>query len=354
MNIEVADNDHKVIDEIITLIENSRKNLATIVNSKIAHLYWRVGQRINEEVLSNERAEYGKQIVATLSRQLTNRYGNSFGEKNLRRMMQFAEIFNDEQIVVSAIRQLSWTHFIALIPIKDELQRCFYLEMCRIEGWPVKTLRQKIGGMLYERTAISKKPNELIKQELSELSGSNTLTPDLVFKDPYFLDFAGLKDTYSEKSLEDAILRELESFMLELGSGFTFIERQKRMIIDGEDFHLDLLFYHRKLKRLVAIDLKIGKFKAAYKGQMELYLRWLEKHDQQEGEESPIGLVLCAEGNNEQIELLQLEKSGIKVAEYLTELPDKQLLEQKLHQAIEQNKQRLGDLVQEDQNGDKK
>jgi len=184
-----------------------------------------------------------------------------------------------------------------------------------------------------------------IKQELELLDKDNKLSPDLVFKDPYFLDFTGLKDTYSERSLEDAIIKELESFMLELGSGFTFIERQKRMIIDGEDFHLDLLFFHRKLRRLVAIDLKIGKFKAAYKGQMELYLRWLEKNEQQEHEESPIGLILCAEGNNEQIELLQIEKSGIKVAEYLTELPNKKLLEQKLHQAIKQNKERLENSI---------
>lgn len=256
-------------------------------------------------------------------------------------MMQFANVFNDEQIVVSLIRQLSWSHFVALIPLKKPLQREFYAQMCRIEGWNVKTLRAKIDSMLFERTAISKKPEELIKQELKELAENDTLSPDLVFKDPYFLDFAGLKDTYSEKSLEDAILKELEHFILELGTGFAFIGRQKRMIIDGEDFHLDLLFYQRKLKRLVAIELKLGKFKAEYKGQMELYLRWLEKYEMQTGEEKPLGLILCAEGNHEQIELLQLQKYGIRAAEYLTELPDKQLLKQKLHTAIEQNKKRL-------------
>lgn len=217
----------------------------------------------------------------------------------------------------------------------------FYTQMCRIEGWNVKTLRNKIDSMLFERTALSKKPDDLIREELKALKETDRLTPDLVFKDPYFLDFTGLKDTYSEKTLEDAILREIEQFILELGSGFTFVERQKRMIIDGEDFKLDLLFFHRKLKRLVAIDLKLGKFKSAYKGQMELYLRWLEKHDMQSGEESPLGLILCAEGNNEQVELLQLENAGIKIAEYLTELPDKKILKQKLHATIEQNKKRL-------------
>jgi predicted nuclease of restriction endonuclease-like (RecB) superfamily len=228
---------------------------------------------------------------------------------------------------------------------KKPLERDFYAQMCKIEGWNVKTLRQKIDSMLFERTAISKKPDDLIKQELQSLRETNQLTPDLVFKDPYFLDFVGLKDTYSEKSLEDAILREIELFILELGSGFSFVERQKRMIIDGEDFHLDLLFFHRKLRRLVVIDLKLGKFKADYKGQMELYLRWLEKNDMQLGEETPIGLILCAEGNNEQIELLQLEKAGIKVAEYFTELPDPQLLKQKLHNTIEQNKKRFEELA---------
>ncbi len=176
------------------------------------------------------------------------------------------------------------------------MQREFYAEMCRIENWSVRTLRKKIDGMLYERTAISKKPQQLIKQEIKELRDDDKLTPDLVFRDPYFLDFLGLKNTFSEKHLEDAVLRELESFILELGQGFSFVERQKRMIIDGKDFKLDLLFYHRKLKRLIAIDLKLGKFKAGYKSQMELYLRWLEKNEMQAGEEIPIGLILCAGG----------------------------------------------------------
>ncbi len=323
------------------MIEDGRKQLAYAANATITLTYWQIGKRINTEILENKRAEYGKQIVVTVSRQLTEQYGRSYEEKSLRRMMQFAQVFDDESIVATLWRQLSWSHFKLLIPIKDELQRNFYTQMCRIEGWNIKTMQAKIDGMLYERTAISKKPDELIKQELQALNDTNMLTPDLVFKDSYFLQFTGLRDTYSEKSLEDAILRELESFILELGSGFTFVERQKRMVIDGEDFHLDLLFYHRKLKRLVAIELKLGKFKAAYKGQMELYLRWLEKYDRQHDEETPLGLILCAEGNQEQIELLQLDQTSIKVAEYLTELPDQQLLKQKLHNTIEQNKKRL-------------
>lgn len=343
--MEIEKPNVRLINDLVTLIEEGKTQLAFAANATITLTYWKIGHRINNDVLENQRAEYGKQIVATVSRQLTAKYGRSFEEKSLRRMMQFAQIFDDEQIVVSLIRQLSWTHFIALIPIKNSLQRDFYTQMCRIEGWNVKTLRTKIDSMLFERTAISKKPDELIKEELKALKDNDRITPDLVFKDPYFLNFTGLKDTYSEKSLEDAILLEIEQFILELGVGFTFVERQKRMIIDGEDFSLDLLFYHRKLKRLIAIDLKLGKFKAAYKGQMELYLRWLEKFDMQTGEETPLGLILCAEGNQEQVELLQLEKAGIKIAEYLTDLPDRQLLKQKLHATIEQTKMRLGEPI---------
>ena len=222
-----------------------------------------------------------------------------------------------------------------------ELERAFYAEMCRLEKWSVRTLRSKIDSMLFERTAISKKPEELAKQELAQLKEEDQLSPDLVFRDHYVLDFLGLKDTYSEKDLEAAILSELEKFILELGVGFTFAARQKRMVIDNSDFYLDLLFYHRKLRRLVAIELKIGEFKAAYKGQMELYLRWLEKYETEPSEEQPIGLILCAQGNAEQIELLQLDKANIKVAEYITQYLPKELLAKKLHDFAQSAKQQL-------------
>ena len=238
--MELPKNNTPLVNELISLIEDGRKQVAYAANAAITLTYWRVGQRINSDILENKRADYGKQIVVSVARQLTAQYGGGYGVKNLRRMMQFAQVFNDEPIVVSLIRQLSWTHFIALIPLKNPLQRDFYAQMCKMESWNIKTLRQKIDGMLFERTAISKKPDELIKQELEGLRTTNQLTPDLVFKDPYFLDFVGLKDTYSEESLEDAILRDIQQFILELGTGFTFVERQKRMIIDGEDFHLDL------------------------------------------------------------------------------------------------------------------
>jgi predicted nuclease of restriction endonuclease-like (RecB) superfamily len=304
-------------------------------------MYWHIGERINREVLGNERAEYGKQIVATVSRQLQEEFGTKgFDVKSIRRMMQFASLFPEFQIVATLSRQLQWSHFVEVIPLKNDLQREFYLTLAASERWSIRRLRKEIDGMLYERTAIATKPDELIKQELTELRDNNVLTPDLVFKSPYFLEFTGLKGMYSEKSLEDSLVAHLEQFILELGNGFTFVERQKRMIIDGEDFYLDLLFYHRRLHRLIAIDLKLGKFKAQYKGQMELYLRWLEAHEMEAGEEQPLGLLLCTEGGDEQIELLQLDKSGIKVAQYMTELPSKELLQRQLHKGLEAARQR--------------
>ena len=327
-----------LITDLRTLINEARNKVALIVNTKITLLYWHIGKRINEEVLGNQRAEYGKQIVSTVSTQLTKEYGRGFELRNLRRMMQFAELFPDFQIVAPLARQLSWSHFIELLSIKNDLGGEFYLTMAASENWSIRTLRNKIDSMLYERTAISSKPEEVIKTELANLRDNEILSPDLVFKSPYFLEFTGLKGVYSEKSLEDSLLVHIEHFILELGVGFTFVERQKRMIIDGEDFYLDLLFYHRKLRRLVAIELKLGKFKAAYKGQMELYLRWLEKHEMEAGEESPIGLLLCTEGSEEQIELLQLDQTGIRVAQYMTELPSRVLLYQQLQKIVTEHK----------------
>jgi predicted nuclease of restriction endonuclease-like (RecB) superfamily len=329
---------HKIkttlISDIRHLIESAKRRVAVTANTELTMLYWRIGQRIHREILKGRRAEYGAEIVSTLSSQLIVDYGNSFSEKNLRRMIQFAEVFPDEKIVVSLIRQLTWTHFIALIPLKDPLAREFYAQMCRIERWNVRALRKKIDSMLFERTALSKKPEKLVRLELVKLRGKDKLTPDLVFRDPYFLDFLGLKGMYQEKDLEVAILRELETFIMELGAGFSFVERQKRITVDGEDFYLDLLFYHRNLRRLVAIELKLGKFKADYKGQMELYLRWLDKYERRPGEEHPLGLILCAGKSEEQIALLELSKSGIRVAQYLTQLPPRKVLEEKLHEAI--------------------
>ncbi len=332
---------NKLFSEIKQLIEEARKTVAVTVNATTTVLYWNVGERINREILGNKRAEYGKEIIKSVSKSLTEEYGKGWSDKQLRHCLRIAETFPNKEILYALSRQLSWTHLRTIMYLKDELRREFYIEITKLENWNTRTLNEKIGSMLFERTAISKKPDKLIKHELKELREESKLSPDLVFRDPYFLNFLGLDDNYNEKTLENAILRELEKFILELGQGFTFVERQKRMLIDGDSFKLDLLFYHRKLKRLVAIDLKLDRFKAQFKGQMELYLRYLEKYETEKGEETPIGLILCAKGSEEQIELLQLEKSGIRIAEYLVELPSKELLQRKLHKVIELEKKRL-------------
>lgn len=330
-----------LLGELKTLIEQSRQQVAVAVNATMSMLYWQIGKRINDEVLNNERAEYGKEVISTVAKQLSADYGNAFSEKNVRRMIQFANVFPDKEIVVSVIRQLTWTHILAIIPIEDPLKREFYIEMCKLEKWSVRTFRERINSMLYERTAISKKPELTIQNELDQLKNEQVITPDLVFRDPYFLDFLGLKGMYSEHDLESAILIELQRFIIEMGSDFAFMARQKRITIDADDYYLDLLFYHRRLKCLVAVELKLGKFEAAHKGQMELYLRWLEKNEMIEGENEPIGLILCADKKAEHVELLRLDESNIKVAEYLTKLPDLKLLEKKLHQAVERAKTKI-------------
>lgn len=332
-----------LIEDLRYIIDKTRQSIASTVNAGLTSLYWHVGNRIRKEVLQEERAEYGRSIVVSLSRQLVLEYGNGFTDKNLHRMIQFAEVFPDEKIVVSLTRQLSWTHFVTLLPFKDELKRDFYAEMCRIENWSVRTLKNKIDSMLYERTALSKKPELVARAELDTLRIEDRFTPNLVFRDPYVLEFLNLNDRYLEKDLEDAIMRELEQFLLELGMGFCFLARQKRITIDDEDFRIDLLFFHRDLNRLIALELKLGDFKAEHKGQMELYLRWLDKHERRPGEEPPMGLILCAGKKQERIELLELGRSGIHVAEYLTVLPSKKVLQEKLHKAIEHARLRLND-----------
>ena len=335
------DLENNLFIEIKSLVEKSKQKVAVTVNTTMTQLYWNIGKCIKEDILHNTRAEYGKKIIATLSSQLTKEFGRGWSEKHLRHCLRIAETIQDEEILYALSRELSWTHIRTIIYIDDPIKRDFYFEMCKMERWSTRVLQERIDSMLYERTAISKKPDKTIKNELKLLKKEQQITPDLVFKDPYFLDFLGLHDYYSEKDLESAILTELQNFIIELGTDFAFLGRQKRITIDNDDYYIDLLFYHRKLKCLVAIDLKLGKFKAADKGQMELYLAWLEKYEMIKGENKPIGLILCASKNEEHVELMQLEKSNIKIAEYLTQLPDMNLLKSKLHQSIQQAKNRL-------------
>lgn len=332
--------------ELRALIAASRQRLASAVNAELTRLYWTVGERLRTEVLAgDERAKYGDKLITRLGEQLAQEFGRGFEAKNLRRMLQFALAFPDAEKVASLMRLLSWTHFLQLLPLKTAEARHFYAQQAVTERWSVRELHHHIERKAFERTVLASSQGEgvspLLGQSLVPMETTAAATPSLVFKDPYFLDFLGLRQGHDEADLETAILRQLEAFILELGRGFAFVERQKRMVIDGEDFYLDLLFYHRRLRRLVAIELKLGRFKAAHKGQLELYLKWLDKHERQPGEEAPIGLILCAESSREQVELLQMHKDGITVAEYWTELPPKAELEQHLHQALLEARERL-------------
>ena len=337
-----------LVSDLRQLIAEARRHAAAVVNVGLTVLYWQVGRRISKELLGGDRAAYGETLIAQVAEGLTGDYGRGFTRKNLWRMVQFADTFPDAEIVATLSRQLSWSHFRELLPLRQPFQREFYAEMCRVEGWSVRTLHERIESMLYERTALAKQPDKIIEREIATLRSKGEISQTLILKDPYILDFLELDDRYLERDLEDAILRELELFLLELGAGFSFIARQKRIQLDGVDFYIDLLFYNRKLRRLVAIDLKQTGFKPEYKGQMELYLRWLARYETEVGEESPLGIILCTDKSTEQIELLELDSAGIHVAEYLTILPPAADLRRKLHEAIRKARLRFESRELED------
>ena len=330
-----------LLTELRQLIDSARRRVAVAVNAELTLLYWHVGERIHREILGGQRAGYGDEVVAALARQLSAEYGRGWSARQLRLCIRFAQTYPEVQIVHTLCAKLSWSHLRLLAALDDAIQRDFYTGLCQLENWSVRQLQERMQSMLFERTAISRQPEETIAHELQVLRQEQVVNPALLLKDPYLLDFLDLNDRYLEKDLEDAILREIEQFLLELGAGFTFVARQKRLQIDNDDFYIDLLLYNRKLKRLVAVELKIGEFKAEYKGQMELYLRWLARYEQENGENSPLGIILCAGKKQEQIELLELDKSSIHVAEYLTVLPPRETLQAKLHDAIERARLRL-------------
>jgi predicted nuclease of restriction endonuclease-like (RecB) superfamily len=336
-----------LLADLRSLINAARQRVATVASSTQAMLYWHVGRRLLQENLRGGRGAYGKRILATMSQELQGEFGEGFSYSALTRMVRFAESMADEAIVATLSQQLSWSHFQVLLPIKDPLAREFYAEMCRIERWDIRTFREKIGSMLFQRTALSRAPKAAISSAIAHLRDGR-ITPEVVFRDPYLLDFLGLKGAFSERDLENAILREIEGVLLELGTGFAFVARQKRMSVGEDDFHLDLLFYHRHLQRLIAVELKLESFQPAHVGQMEFYLRWLDKYERVRNEDSPIGLILCASANAEQVELLQLDAKSIRVSEYLTELPPMRLLQTRLHQAIAHAKEQVSRLAERD------
>lgn len=323
----------KLLDNIIAHIESTKSHVASYANSALVTLYWNVGSLINDEILYNTRAEYGEQILLDLAQELMLLYGNGFDRPNLSRMVKFSKLYPQE-ICVTLSQQLSWSHIIRLIAIEDELKRDFYAEMCRLERWSVRVLRQKIDNMLFERTAIAKKPESIIRTEIGKLQSGDVNNPDLYLQDPYILSFLKTKTISCEADLEQAILNELELFIQELGSDFCFVARQKRMSTEHNDRYLDLLFFHRGMQRLIAIELKMTSFQPEHAGQMEWYLKWLDKYERKANEEKPLGIIICAGKDQEDIELLELDKNGMHVAEYLTALPPKDLIEHKLKQAI--------------------
>ena len=337
---DFAVNETSLLTDVRELIREARQHVATIANSGQTILYWHVWRRLLRENLQGGRAAYGKRILATLSQELMAEFGEGFSYSALTRMVRFAESMADERILATLSQELSWSHFQVLLPIKNPLEREFYAEMCRLERWDIRTFRGKIGSMLFQRTALSKNTKAVITSQIAKLRDGR-MTPELVFRDPYLLDFLGLKGAYSERDLENSILREIEGVLLEFGNGFAFVARQKRMSVGENDFHLDLLFFHRHLRRLIAVELKLEAFQPAHVGQMELYLRWLDKYERAPQEESPIGLILCAAADAAQVELLQLDAKSIRVSEYLTELPPMKLLRGRLHQAIEHAKAQI-------------
>jgi len=326
---EIEIKNDTLFNDLCKIIEIEKREIAIRANNGVVLMFWEVGTRINKDILKNERAEYGKQIVSSLSAQLQQKYGKMFEKTNLHRMMQFATQFPDVKIVASVMRQLTWTHIRELLPLEMDA-KLYYINEVQKNLLTVRDMKYLISRKTFER-------REIANAQLTQ----NSLIPFNTFKDPYLLDVLGLKENFLEADLENAILKELEKFILEFGKGFAFIDRQKRITIGDKDFYIDLLFFHRELKRLVVIELKIGEFKAAHKGQLELYLNWLDKNEKKEGENAPIGIILCTNADKDQIELLQLDKSGIAVAEFWTNLPPKKELHAKINQIMAEAQERL-------------
>jgi predicted nuclease of restriction endonuclease-like (RecB) superfamily len=345
--IEIDTNDahgeELLYQDISQLIEGARNKALHQVGKLNVLLYWHIGKRIYMHVLGNKRAVYGSATLLNISKKLQARYGRGFGRRNIERSIQFVREYPEKEVINALCSHLKWTHFVSLLSIDDPLKRDFYAEMCRIERWSTRFLNNKVASMLFERTALAKKPEEIIRSEIEILRETNELSPDWVMQDPYIFENLFSHPLKDEKTLEDAIINDIEKFLMSMGNGFAFLERQKVIEVDGEFFKIDLLFYHRKLKRLILIELKQGRFKAADKGQVELYLRWLEKHEMQLGENKPIGIIMCSQKSEEHVELLELDNSSIRVAQFLSELPPKEIFELRLHEAVKRARERFED-----------
>ena len=333
LGVSIEQVSNSIYNGVSAIINNARQKVAVYVNSQANMMFWQIGNYIINELKYETYSSYGEKILATVSQRLTEQYGKGYSYSALTRMMKVATIYADETMFATLSQTLSWGHFLELITINDNIKRLFYQQLSIVEHWSIRDLREKQKAMSYERSLIATKSEDQIINALNNTT-SEHIEPAVVLKSSYIVDFLGLGEDYSESDLEDAIVKQLEKFILELGQGFAFLERQKRFTIDKIDYYLDLLFYHRRLNCLVAIDLKHDKFKPEYKGQMEFYLKYLQKYDMRPGENPPIGLLLCSEGNTEYVELLMLDNDNIKVAQYMTYLPDKQWFIDKLNRSI--------------------
>ena len=342
--------------DIVALLEAARRTAARSVNAVMTATYWAVGQRIvTFEQAGHERAAYGEALIKRLGADLTHQFGRGFGWRNLTQMRAFYLAWPVDQILqmpsaksaapgnlqitseqspdLSALAQafpLPWSAYVRLLSVKNRQARSFYETEALRGGWTVAQLNRQIGSQFYERTALShNKAAMLQKGEATE--PGDVLTPEQAIKDPFVLEFLNLKDEYSESDLEVALIQHLADFLLELGDDFTFVGRQRRLRIDDNWFRVDLLFFHRQLKCLVVIDLKVGKFSYADAGQMHLYLNYAREHWMKPGENPPVGLILCAEkGAAEAHYALEGLPNKVLAAEYQMVLPDEKLLAEEL------------------------
>ncbi len=337
-----------IYQSIHQLISDAKHSLQQTVNRTLTMTYWYIGRELTVKLSNNKSGELVNDLVYSVSRLLVAQHGKGFTRANLFHFMRFYAVYPDEKRLYSLSRLISWTHFRSLIYIDDPTERDFYTELCEHENWSTRVLRERISSQLFKRTALSQEPEVAIKAELEALASGKPISPKMVLRDPYVLDFLQLPSSYSESDLEQAILNELTQFLQELGSDFCFVARQKRISIGKKDHYLDLLFFHRRLKRLIAIELKLDDFQPAHKGQMELYVRWLDKYEKCPGEARPIGIILCAGKDQDEIELLGLDDGDIHVAEYLTELPNQALLQERLQRAITSAKERFAEQSYEE------
>ena len=316
------------LTDMVSLLNEARRSSARAVNSVMTATYWEIGKRIVEvEQKGESRAKYGQQLLSRLSKDLTSRFGRGFSHRNLEQMRGFYLAFQTQisQAVpaksISEHLPLSWTHYVSLLSVDNPNGRKFYHEEALRGGWSYRQLDRQINSQFYERTALSRNKVKMLTNSEKSKPDDQVL-PEEEIKDPFVLEFLNLKDEYSESELEEALIRHLESFLMELGGDFAFIGRQKRIRLDDEWFKVDLVFFHRALKCLVLIDLKLGKFYHADAGQMHMYLNFAKDHWCREGENPPVGLILCA---NRGASVAKYSLDGlpnkILAAQYRTTLP---------------------------------